>query len=273
MTEPTTRPIIGLTTYRQTAAWGSWKREAAFLPGSYVDVVVRAGGQPVLVPPVGDDAGAGGPGAAAPTGVDAVCRMLDGLVLTGGGDVDPGCYDRPPDPRTADTSAARDRLELDMVQWALDQGMPVLAVCRGLQVLNVALGGDLVQHLPDHTGSEAHRPRAGAFGAVVVKTEPRSHVRHLCGARLEVRCSHHQALDRLGRGLRVTARSEDGVVEAAELEGDRFVVGVQWHPEEPGDVQLFEGLVAASRADGIRAGPDDALRRDAARSQPGEPAP
>jgi anthranilate synthase component 2/putative glutamine amidotransferase len=250
MTEPAPRPLIGLTTYRQTAAWGSWKRDAAFLPGSYVDVVVRAGGQPVLVPPVADELGPGPPGAAASTGIDAVCRMLDGLVLTGGGDVDPDCYDQLPDPRTADTSACRDRLELEMLQWALDRGMPVLAVCRGLQVLNVALGGDLVQHLPDRTGSEAHRPAAGAFGAVVVTTEPGSHVHRLCGARLEVSCSHHQAVDRLGGGLRVTARSDDGTVEAAELDGDRFVVGVQWHPEEPGDVHLFEGLVAASRAAG-----------------------
>jgi anthranilate synthase component 2/putative glutamine amidotransferase len=115
-------------------------------------------------------------------------------------------------------------------------------------VLNVALGGDLLQHLPDRIATDAHRPDPATFGVVTVTTEPDSHVRRLCGEQVEVRCSHHQALDRLGRGLRVTARSADGVVEAAELEGRRFVVGVQWHPEEPGQVQLFEGLVAASRA-------------------------
>ena len=121
------------------------------------------------------------------------------------------------------------------------------AVSQIHRFLNVALGGDLVQHLPNRTGSDAHLPRPGTFGPVLVNTEPGSHVRRLCGDRVEVSCHHHQAVGRLGRGLRVTAHSQDGVVEAVELEGHAFVVGVQWHPEEPGDVRLFEGLVEASR--------------------------
>lgn len=231
------RPLIGLTTYRQTTRWGSWEREAAFVPGTYLDVVGRAGGQPVLIPPEREP----------DTDLDMVCEMLDGLVLIGGGDVSPGRYGQDSEPRTAGTSDERDRLELELLRRAFDGGLPVLAVCRGLQVLNVALGGDLVQHLPDRTGSDVHQARPGDFGPVMVTTEPDSQVRRLCGDRMEVRCNHHQAIDHLGRGLRVTARSDDGVVEAAELDGDGFVVGVQWHPEEPGDVRLFEALIDAAR--------------------------
>jgi len=245
------RPLIGLTTYRQPVSWGAWERDAAFVPGTYLDVVDRAGGQPVLLPPLhdtpttlGTDDGSAGVPAAGP---EILYGLLDGVVLVGGGDVVPGRYDQAPDPATAGTSDDRDRLELDLLERALADGLPVLAVCRGLQILNVALGGDLVQHLPRLTGSEAHQPEPGAFAPVVVHTERGSHVHRLCGERVEVRCSHHQAVDRLGRGLRVTARSEDGVIEAAELDGQAFVVGVQWHPEEPGDVRLFEGLVTAAR--------------------------
>jgi putative glutamine amidotransferase len=237
MNEAFTRPVIGMTTYRQTSAWGPWDRETAFLPATYVDVVNRSGGQPVLVPPAHD-----GPAAGATT----VCDVCDGIVLTGGGDVGPEQYERPRDPRTTGTNEDRDRLEFELLHEALRRGLPVLAVCRGLQVLNVALGGDLVQHLPDRIGTSAHQPAPGCFAAVVVTTAEDSHVRRLCGERVEVRCSHHQALGHLGDGLRVTARSDDGVIEAAELEGPPFVVGVQWHPEEPGDTRLFEGLVAAS---------------------------
>ena len=237
------RPLIGLTTYRQTVRWGSWERDAAFVPGTYLDVVGRAGGQPILIPP----------GHEPEADLDALCDAIGGLVLIGGGDVSPGRYGQAAEPRTAGTSAERDGLELELLRRAVDGGLPVLAVCRGLQVLNVALGGDLIQHLPDRIGSDAHQPRPGDFGPVMVTTEPNSRVRQLCGERTEVQCSHHQAIDHLGGGLRVTARSDDGVVEAAELAGDGFVVGVQWHPEESGDVRLFEGLVAAARR-GVAAG-------------------
>jgi anthranilate synthase component 2/putative glutamine amidotransferase len=245
------RPLIGLTTYRQTARWGAWDRDAAFVPGTYLDVVVRAGGQPVLIPP-GRDVDS-----EAAQDVAGLCEVLDGLVLIGGGDVSPDRYGQVHDPRTTGTSAGRDRLELELLRRAIDSGLPVLAVCRGLQLLNVALGGDLVQHLPDRVGSDAHQPQPGDFGPITVTTEPNSHVRRLCGERIDVLCSHHQAIDRLGTGLWVTGRSDDGIAEAAELDGGAFVVGVQWHPEEPGDVRLFEGLVvAASERDvaGVRSG-------------------
>ena len=173
---------------------------------------------------------------------------VDGLVLIGGGDIVPGRYGQSADRHTVGENDQRDELELGLLAEALRRDMPVLAICRGVQLLNVHLGGDLVQHLPDRLGSTAHLPRPGGYGPVVVLTEPGSMVRDLFGARTEVVCSHHQSLDRLGHGLAVTARSEDGVVEAVELAGHRFVLGVQWHPEASGDRTLFEALVEAVRA-------------------------
>jgi gamma-glutamyl-gamma-aminobutyrate hydrolase PuuD len=243
------RPLIGVTTYRQTTSWWSWERDAALVPGAYLDLVEAAGGQPVLIPPRGDrpagatDHGEGiGPGG----GFDRLVVALDGLLLIGGGDMDADRYGQADDPRNSGSNARRDDLELDLLRAALNDDLPVLAVCRGLQVLNVLLGGDLVQHLPDRTGSTDHQPRPGAFGSVEVVTEEGSTVRRLLGERATVLCSHHQAIGTTGRGLVVTARSEDGVIEAAELSGFRFVVGVQWHPEESGDGSLFDVLVAAA---------------------------
>jgi gamma-glutamyl-gamma-aminobutyrate hydrolase PuuD len=243
------RPLIGLSTYRQTTSWWGWERDAALVPGAYLDVVQSAGGQPVLIPPPGAGALAG----AVPEGADgAAARLgdlvavLDGLVLIGGGDVDARRYGQAVDPRNGGTNRPRDELELRLVAAALDHDLPLLAVCRGMQVLNVFLGGDLVQQLPDLTGTKAHQPGPGVFGPVSVVTEPGTRVRDLLGERTEVQCCHHQAIGTLGRGLVVTARSEDGIIEAVELAGRRFVLGVQWHPEETGDARLFEALVAAT---------------------------
>ena len=235
------RPLIGVTTYRQTTSWWAWERDAALVPGSYLDVVEAAGGEPVLLPPPGD-----GAGPADADRCDRLVSVLDGLVLIGGGDLDAARYGATPDPRNGGTNDRRDDLELGLLAAALAADLPVLAVCRGMQALNVCLGGDLVQQLPDRIGSTRHQPRPGAFGTVTVLTEEASAVRAVLGARTEVLCCHHQGVDRLGRGLAVTARSEDGVVEAVELTGRRFVVGVQWHPEESGDVRLFGALVAAA---------------------------
>lgn len=235
------RPLIGVTTYRQTTSWWSWERDAALVPGFYLDMVETAGGEALMIPPPGDEAG--------PADLDRcdhLASALDGLLLIGGGDIDPARYGATPDPRNGGTNRRRDDLELGLLAAALAVDLPVLAVCRGMQALNVGLGGDLVQQLPDRLGSTRHQPRPGAFGSVAVLTEESSAVRALLGPRTEVLCSHHQAVDRLGRGLTVTARSEDGVVEAVELPEHRFVVGVQWHPEETGDSRLFEALVAAA---------------------------
>jgi gamma-glutamyl-gamma-aminobutyrate hydrolase PuuD len=243
------RPLIGVTTYRQTTSWWSWERDAALVPGAYLDLVEAAGGQPVLIPPPGDrPAGATdqGEGIGRRAGFDRLVAALDGLLLIGGGDIDADRYGQADDPRNSGSNDRRDDLELGLLRAALDLDLPILAVCRGLQVLNVLLGGDLVQYLPDRTGSTDHQPRPGVFGSVSVVTEEGSTVRRLLGDRATVLCSHHQAIGRPGRGLVVTARSEDGVIEAAELSGFRFVVGVQWHPEESGDRSLFDALVAAA---------------------------
>ena len=248
MSSPVRRPLIGVTTYRQDTRWWSWDRDAAVVPGGYLDMVVAAGGWPVLIPPVG--AAAGEPSDAAgvvASAVDPLMDALDGLLVIGGGDLSAGRYGQEPDPRNGGESDRRDDLELQVLDAALDRDLPVLAVCRGHQVLNVLFGGTLVQQLPDVLGSARHQPQAGAFGEVTVHTEPATHVRRLLGDQVEVLCSHHQAVDVLGESLLVSARSDDGVIEAVEVLGRTFAVGVQWHPEENGDVRLFAGLVDAAR--------------------------
>jgi putative glutamine amidotransferase len=232
--------------YRQVTTWWSWERDAALVPGPYLDVVEAAGGLPLLIPPMGEpDTGPDGSAGRPLTGgdFDRLVGALDGLVLIGGGDIDAARYGQVADARSGGTSPRRDGTELGLLRAALTRDLPVLAVCRGIQILNVALGGDLVQQLPDLIGTTAHQPRPGAFGRVEVTTVDGSAVHRLLGSRFEVLCSHHQALATLGRGLVVTATSADGVVEAAELPDRRFVVGVQWHPEETGDTRLFEALV------------------------------
>jgi len=238
--------------YRQVTSWWSWQRDAALVPGVYLDVVEAAGGQPLLIPPSAvrdptSDLTASEHGAGR---FDRLIAMLDGLVLIGGGDIDAARYGQQADPRNGGTSDQRDDLEIELLAAAVGHDLPVLAICRGLQVLNVARGGGLVQQLPDQIGSSDHQPRPGAFGPIVVVTEPGSAVRRMLGERTEVLCSHHQAIARLGRDLVVTARSDDGVIEAVELPDHRFVVGVQWHPEETGDRRLFDGLIAATRRPG-----------------------
>ncbi len=233
--------------YRQDTSWWSWDRDAALVPGSYLDLIETSGGEPLLLPPRGRAGDAAATTAA--RRFERVVAGLAGLVLIGGGDVDPIRYGVDADPRNGGTSIRRDDLEFGLLSAALARDLPVLAVCRGMQVLNVGLGGDLVQYLPDRLGSTRHQPGPGAFGPVTVVTGDGSRIRRLLGPRIEVQCSHHQAVDRVGRGLVVTAHSEDGVVEAVESPGHRFVVGVQWHPEETGDRRLFDALVAAAAAE------------------------
>ncbi len=247
MTPPGARPLVGVTTYRQETRWWSWDRDAALVPGAYLDVVVAAGGWPVLLPPLGDgavDDPVGAVAAVAGPLVDAV----DALVVIGGGDVSARRYGETPDPRNGGTNEHRDELECRLLEAALDRDLPVLAVCRGMQVLNVLLGGTLVQQLPDVLGTTRHQPAPGAFGQVTVHTEPSTILRRLLGDATVVACSHHQAVDAVGESLLVSARSDDGVIEAVEALGRTFVVGVQWHPEETGDRRLFAGLVEAARA-------------------------
>ena len=227
------RPRIGITTYLEPTIWGVWERDASLLPRVYLDSVVAAGGVPLLLPPVGTD--------------PSVLEILDGLVIAGGCDVDPGSYDAAPHPETVDTRPGRDEHEAILIRAALDQDLPLLAICRGLQMLNVTLGGTLQQHLPDAVAHDEHRPSPAVFGRTDVKIEPDSLTSKLFGERTTVHCYHHQAVDVVATDLRVTARAGDGTVEAAEVAGHDFALGVQWHPEEnPDDLRLFTALVAAA---------------------------
>jgi gamma-glutamyl-gamma-aminobutyrate hydrolase PuuD len=235
-------PLIGLSTYVVEAAWGKWERRAAVLPDNYFELVAAAGGRPLLLPP--PSTAPDGPGTAA----DDVIAVLDGLVLTGGGDVDPEAYGEEAVPEVAGVDPVRDDSERALLAAALRADLPVLAICRGCQVLNVELGGTLHQHLPDVVGHLAHRSAPYVFGDVEVETQPGSRTADVFGASPTVRCSHHQAINALGRGLVATARTEDGVVEAVELPSARFVLGVQWHPEEGHDQRPFDALVEAARA-------------------------
>jgi gamma-glutamyl-gamma-aminobutyrate hydrolase PuuD len=235
-------PLIGITTYVADASWSSWVRRSAVLPASYFELVAAAGGRPLLLPPL--STAPDGPSAGA---ADAVA-VLDGLILTGGGDVDPAAYGEVAQPTVAGVNPVRDDSERALLAAALAIDLPVLAICRGLQVLNIELGGTLHQHVPDLIGADTHRTAPLVFGEVGVSTTPGSRAEAVFGSAPTVLCSHHQSLNDLGRGLEVTARSPDGVIEAVELPAARFVLGVQWHPEEGSDGRPFRALVDAASA-------------------------
>ncbi|WP_116051767.1 gamma-glutamyl-gamma-aminobutyrate hydrolase family protein [Amycolatopsis palatopharyngis] len=228
------RPIIGLTTYAERTRFGVWDVESAVLHQSYVDSVVRAGGVPVLLPPTG-----------APH--RELIPLLDALVLTGGADIEPARYGRAAHPATV-TRPDRDAAEFALTEAALGATIPVLGVCRGMEVLNVALGGTLVQHLPEVTGTAAHQPDVAVFGDTVVRLAEGSRAAGVLGTETACRCYHHQAVDGLGEGLRAVGWAADGTIEAVELPGERFVLGVQWHPEQDSaDLRLFGALVEAAK--------------------------
>ena len=227
--------VIGLTTYFEPAQMLVWQREFAMLHATYVAATERAGGVAVLLPPQA-------------AGADEALDRVDGLVLAGGADVDPLRYGEAPAERTSRPRVLRDEWEIALTRAALDRDIPLLAICRGLQILNVALGGSLHQHLPEVTGHEGHQPVPGVFGEVDVNIVPGTRTAELTGPRVRVSCHHHQALARVAPGLEVTGRAGDGTVEAVEVPGRAFAVGVQWHPEEDSeDARLFAALVAAGR--------------------------
>jgi putative glutamine amidotransferase len=235
-------PLVGVSTYVAEASWGAWRRPAAVLPVSYYELVAAAGGRPLLLPPLSTAASSPGFGA------EEVIDRLDGLVLTGGGDVDPATYGEKAAPEVGGVDPIRDASERALLAAALAVDMPVLAVCRGCQILNVERGGTLFQHLPDVVGHEGHRTAPATFGEVKVTTTPGSRTASIFGPAATVLCSHHQSIKELGAGLVATAHGDDGVIEAVELPGSSFVVGVQWHPEEGGDQRSFVALVEAARA-------------------------
>jgi gamma-glutamyl-gamma-aminobutyrate hydrolase PuuD len=229
------KPLIGITTYVEEASWGHWRASAALIPFAYVRAVERAGGRALLVPPT---SGA----------VDETLDALDGLLLSGGNDVDPASYGADAHRQTAGVDPNRDRAELALLEGALARDMPVLAVCRGSQLLNVARGGDLVQHLPDVVGDEKHRETLGIFSDHGVRVDEASRLGALVGERAPVKSHHHQGFGRLGEGLRESAWADDDTLEGVEDPSKRFALGVLWHPEEGEDAALFEALVAEARA-------------------------
>jgi putative glutamine amidotransferase len=228
------RPIVGITTYVTPARFGVWELDAALVPVDYVRAVERAGGRPLLVPPAAD-------------GVDETLDALDGLILSGGSDLDPELYGQDAHPETTGVVLERDRAELALLEAALERDLPVLAICRGSQVLNVALGGDLVQHLPEVVGDEKHKHTPGSFADHDVEVEKDTRLAEIVGDHAPVKSHHHQGFGRIGEGLRVAARAEDGTVEAVEDPSRRFALGVLWHPEAGEDAALFEALVAEAR--------------------------
>ena len=228
------RPLIGITTYLTRARFGAWEEDSALVPADYVRAVERAGGRALLVPPSDD-------------GVDETLDALDGIVFSGGSDLDPSTYGQERHEATNGIVEERDRAELAMLQAALARDMPVLAVCRGSQILNVALGGDLVQHLPEVVGDHKHKHTPGEYADHDVHLVPETRIGSLLGHHAPVKSHHHQGFGRLGEGLRASARAEDGTLEALEDPSHRFALGVLWHPEAGEDLRLFEALVEESR--------------------------
>jgi gamma-glutamyl-gamma-aminobutyrate hydrolase PuuD len=228
----TGRPLVGLTAYGERTRFGVWDLDAVVLPRAYTDMVLAAGGVPVLVPPRVDAA-------------EAVDR-LDAVILSGGPDVEPERYGALPHPRTGSPRHERDAAELAVLERALKLDVPVLAVCRGMQLLNVALGGTLTQHLPEVVAHSGHNPEPGVFGTTTVTLDPASAVGRALGETVVAQCHHHQAIDVLAPGLVATGHAANGTIEAVELSGHPQVLGVQWHPEQD-DQRLFTALVAAAR--------------------------
>lgn len=236
------RPVIGISAYWREADFGHWHGfPVALAPQGYVDGVSAAGGLPLLVPPTEEIAEEPG----------AVLDRVDGLLLVGGEDLGPDTYGAEPHPATGLKNVRRDLAELALLREALARDLPVLGICRGAQLLNVAYGGDLVQELGEVTSLDPHLPEPGTFGRHPVSVSGGT-LRELVGDSVEaVSSHHHQSFGRLGEGLVATGQAPDGLVEALEDPARDFALGVLWHPEEDaraGGAPIFRGLVEAARA-------------------------
>jgi putative glutamine amidotransferase len=229
------RPRIGISSYVEDATWGHWSQLVALVPYAYVRAVESAGGRALMLPPVSD-------------GVEETLDGIDGLILSGGGDLDPTLYGEEPHPATGGVRPERDVAEVRLLEAALARDMPVLAVCRGSQILNVVRGGDLVQHLPEVVGDDRHKEVPGEFVEHEVTLDSGSRVGSLLGDRTPVKSHHHQGYGTIGADLNAVGWAEDGTTEALEDPGKRFAVGVLWHPEEGEDFQLFSALVDEARS-------------------------
>lgn len=233
------RPVIGICTSIESAHWGAWEMLSNISPRTYSLAVQRAGGLALLLPP--DDAVAESP--------DEVLDLLDGLVLAGGSDIDPATYGASPHPQTAGAREDRDRFELALGTRALERDLPLLGICRGMQMLNVIQGGTVEQHLPDRIGNEDHRHTPGVFADHTVELTAGSLAARVVGNDVSaVRSHHHQGVAELGEDLIVTGRSAgDDVIEAIERPDRRFALGVLWHPEEDEQSGVIGGFVEEAR--------------------------
>ena len=239
MSEP--RPVIGICAALARARWGVWERDAALLAFSYIEAIQRAGGMAVMIPP--DDRFEEDP--------DEILDLLDGLILAGGNDIDPACYGADPHPETHHLVPERDRAELALATRAVERDMPVLGICRGMQLLNVAFGGTLRQHLPEELGHEEHRRTPGSFDGSDhdVRLTAGSLASRAAGEQVHATKSHHhQGVATVGDGLEVTGHSTiDDLPEAIEAPGRRFVLGVQWHPEADEQSRVVAAIVEQAR--------------------------
>jgi putative glutamine amidotransferase len=228
-----TRPIIGITSYLEHASWGPWSKPAVLVPATYVHAVEAAGGRPLAIPPMLD-------------ALDETLESLDGLLFTGGSDIDPSLYGAKPHPETTRIRPQRDRAEAPLLSAALQRDMPVLAICRGMELLNVVRGGTLQQHVPDASTRVDHKVATNAYVKHEVSIKPDSTLGGLLGESAEVPSRHHQAPDVLGKGLVEVAWALDDTVEGIEDPTKAFAVGVLWHPEDGDDPALFAALVEAA---------------------------
>jgi putative glutamine amidotransferase len=235
------RPVIGICSALTQARWGFWDAPAALLSSAYITAIQAAGGMAVMIPP--DEHTEADP--------DEVLDLLDGLVLAGGSDIDPDTYGEDRHPETGKTVPQRDSFEISLARRACERDLPVLGICRGMQLLNVAFGGTLLQHLPEEFGHEDHRRVPGSFDGSDhdVRLKSGSLAAHAAGELVHVTKSHHhQGIAELGDGLQVTGLSTiDDLPEAVEAPGRRFVLGVQWHPEADEDSRVVAAFVGAAR--------------------------
>jgi putative glutamine amidotransferase len=235
------RPAIGICTALTDASWGPWSERAVLLPLDYVAAIQRAGALALMIPPdprLIDDP-------------DEMLDRIDGLILAGGNDIDPAAYGAEPHPQTLGIVPERDEVELALAHRAVQRDMPFLGICRGMQVLNVAFGGTLRQHLPEELGHEEHRRVPGSFDGADhdVRLQPQSLAALAAGQDLHgTKSHHHQGVGRIAEGFRVTGHSTiDDLPEAIEAPACRFVLGVQWHPEADEHSRVIGALVTQAR--------------------------
>lgn len=231
------RPVVGITCYVERAQWGVWDTRAALLPVTYVEQVEAAGGRPVILPPT-------------TAGHDEALDSLDAIIFAGGADLDPALYGQQAHPQTTGIRGQRDAAEVALMRAALDRDLPLLGICRGMQLMAAVHGGSLIQHLPDQVGHERHRPAPGEYGVHEVRFAPGSRVEAILGSATTVPSYHHQGVDSPG-SLAITGWADDDTPEVVEHPNRTFAIGVLWHPEASDDGRLFEALVNSA---GVRAG-------------------